>query len=86
MACWKELLADYSNIRDGLSGSKGTCSWRLHSGQNKYEGGWRGGINGHNQQWIDGSIPMVSIDTIIDTFGLIFVNVIDPSDKYFFYF
>jgi hypothetical protein len=30
----------------------------------------------------DGSIPMVSIDT----FGLIFINVIDPSVKDFFYF
>jgi hypothetical protein len=39
-------------------------------------------IAGHNRQWIDGSIPMVSIDT----FGLIFIDVIDPSVKDFFIF
>jgi hypothetical protein len=39
-------------------------------------------IDGHNRQWIDGLVPMVSIDT----FGLIFIDVIDPSIKDFFIF
>jgi hypothetical protein len=39
-------------------------------------------IDGHNRLWIDGSVPKVSIDT----FGLIFIDVIDPSIKDFFIF
>jgi hypothetical protein len=39
-------------------------------------------IDGHNRRWIDGSIPIVSIDT----FGLIFIDVIDPLVKDFFIF
>ncbi len=38
-------------------------------------------IAGHNRRWIDGSIPMVSIDT----FGLIFIDVSDPSVKDFLF-
>ncbi len=38
-----------------------------------------GHIDGHNRRWIDGSIPIVSIDTS----GLIFIDVIDPSVKDF---
>jgi hypothetical protein len=38
-------------------------------------------IAGHNQQWIDGSIPMVSADT----FGLILIDIMDTSAKDFFY-
>jgi hypothetical protein len=36
-------------------------------------------VDGHNWRWIDGSIPMVSIDT----FGLIFIDVLDSSVKDF---
>ncbi len=36
----------------------------------------------HNRRWIDGSIPMV----LIDTFGLIFIDVIDPLVKDFLFF
>ncbi len=39
-------------------------------------------IDGDNRQWINGTIPMVSIDT----FGLIFMDFIDPSVKDFFIF
>jgi hypothetical protein len=38
-------------------------------------------IAGHNRRWIDGSIPIVSIDT----FGLIFIDFIDPSVKDFLF-
>ncbi len=38
-------------------------------------------IDGHNRRWIDGSIPMVSINT----FGLIFIDVIDPLVKDFLF-
>ncbi len=37
------------------------------------------GIAGHNQRWVDGFISMV----LINTFGLIFIDVIDPSVKDF---
>jgi hypothetical protein len=39
-------------------------------------------IDGHNWRWIDELTPMVSIDT----FGLIFIDVIGPSFKDYFYF
>ncbi len=39
-------------------------------------------IDRHNRRWINGSIPMVSIDT----FNLIFMDVIDPSIKDFYIF
>jgi hypothetical protein len=43
---------------------------------------WLATIDGHNWRWIDGLIPMVSIDT----FGLIFIHVIDPSVRDFLFF
>ncbi len=45
-------------------------------------GGYLVPIDGHNRRWIDGSIPILSVDT----FGLIFIDVIDPSVKKIFVF
>jgi hypothetical protein len=42
-------------------------------------------IAGHSRQWIDGSIRMVRSILSVDTFGLILIDIIDPSVKDFFY-
>jgi hypothetical protein len=40
-----------------------------------------GSMAGHNPRWIDGSIPIV----LIGPFCLIFIDVIDPSVKDFYF-
>ncbi len=63
---WSTLVVD----------RKGTRARSCLNHYSTYLGG--GGvvaIAGHNRRWIDGLILMVMIDTI----GLIFINVINPS-------